>query len=106
MLQLFLSVNYFDIHQDRIKRNLEDNIELRKLQAEEEKHKHEIDDLNDRLKTTDFARVTEKRHLLCRAMEEINADMHSKLGTIAEMKKSVKEVELELNNPKLKNAPR
>jgi len=93
-------------NQDRIKRNLEDNIELRKLQAEEEKHKHEIDDLNDRLKTTDFARVTEKRHLLCRAMEEINADMHSKLGTIAEMKKSVKEVELELNNPKLKNAPR
>ena len=92
--------------QDGIKRNLEDNIELRKLVCEETKHKTEINQLNDKLKTTDFARVTEKRILLCRAMEEINADVHSKLGTIAEMKKSIAEIEKELENPKLKNASR
>merc|ERR1719354_1397254 len=93
-------------NQDGIKRNLEDNIELRKLVNEETEHKTKINQLKDKLKTTDFARVTEKRHLLSRAMEEINADVNSKLGTIAEMKKSIAEIEKELNNPKLKNASR
>ena len=37
-------------------------------------------------------------------MEEINCEIHSRLGQIAEIKKSVADIQMELSKPKLKNA--
>lgn len=93
-------------NQDRVKRNLEDNIQLKKLTSDINKTSDHVQNLKEKLNTTDFRKVAEKRRQLEQAMQEINADIHSKLGTIAEMKKSVMEIQKELNNPKLKDASR
>ena len=92
--------------QDSMKRNLTDNLKLRKLSEDENCQQVEIDKYREKLANTDFIRVEEKKNSLLRKMNNLNAEVNSKSGKISEMKRTVKEVELELENPKLKMAAR
>jgi len=99
-------INMEDANQDGIRRNLTDNVQLRQLREREEKHSVELDRFRDQLGDTDYSRVETKKNSLLQKLNDIKADIFSKTGKIAEMKRSIKEVELELNQSKLKNAAR
>eukprot|EP00088_Acartia_fossae_P026344 TRINITY_DN27160_c0_g1_i1.p1 TRINITY_DN27160_c0_g1~~TRINITY_DN27160_c0_g1_i1.p1 ORF type:complete len:1165 (-),score=493.85 TRINITY_DN27160_c0_g1_i1:226-3546(-) len=91
-------------NQDKIKRNLLDNLELRKLSADEVKYEANLAQHKQKLQSTDYARVNSQKLKITQAMEEINCEIHSRLGQIAEIKKSVADIQMELSKPKLKNA--
>ena len=93
-------------NQENIKRNLNDNIRLRKLKKEEDMHEEEIRKYKEGLANTDFAAIAERRKSLLKHKYSLDSAYSSNTGKIAEMKKVLKEVEKELNHPKLKDASR
>jgi len=92
--------------QAAIKRNLEDNVKLRRLKVDEDSLQSEIVKFEAKLANTDFAVVEQNKRRLNRQINDVHADINSKEGKISEMRRAVAETERELNNPKLKNAAR
>ena len=91
---------------DSVKRNLKDNLKLRKLKEDERNQLREMEKYRVKLDNTDFNLVETKKKKMVQQMNDIHAEINSKNGKLSEMKRSILEIERELNNPKLKNAAR
>ena len=98
--QLRVDVN----NQGSRKRMFEDNLRLRECQAEENKYRNQVAAREADLENMNWKSVMERKEKLSNKYNKISTEKSSKGGQLAEVSKTIKDMERELNNPKLKDA--
>ena len=87
-------------------RNLRDNMQLIDLKLKERSQQEEIEKYSAQLSSTDFDVIDRKKKSLIQKINELSTDISSGIGKTSVMERSIKDIEAELNNPKLKDAAR
>ena len=88
------------------RRVFEDNLRLREFIRQEERHGKAVRMQRQALRERDWDRVERKKEDLNRKWNKLNADKNAMGGQQAEVERSVREVERELGNTKLRDASR
>ena len=91
-------------NQESRRRMYDDNIKLRKYVENESKYQRIMDKYEKQLKESNWETVAKKKDELVKQYSLLTAEKNAKEGQIAEVTKSIREKERELNDPKLKNA--
>jgi DNA repair protein RAD50 len=90
--------------QDGRRRIFDDNLKLREYKRQENRHAGEVAVQRAALEDRDWGRVERKKNELNRKYNELNAEMNAMGGQQAEVERTVREMEKELNQKKLKDA--
>jgi DNA repair protein RAD50 len=91
-------------NQVTIERNLTDNLELRKLQAEENKLRNDLDELQREIDVINMDRMLHEKEEINRKCIELHGKVNTTQGQINQIQETVTAIERELAEPKLKNA--
>ena len=91
-------------NQENRKRLYEDNLKLRSYKGEEQRHARAVRLQQSALEERDWGRVEKKKADLNRQWNELNAEKNAMGGQQAEVERSIREMERELNSTKLKDA--
>jgi len=91
-------------NQENRKRLYEDNLKLRSYKDEEQRHARAVRLQQSALEERDWGRVEKKKADLNRQWNELNAEKNAMGGQQAEVERSIREMERELNSTKLKDA--
>ena len=91
-------------NQENRKRLYEDNLKLRSYKDEEQRHARAVRLQHSALEERDWGRVEKKKADLNRQWNELNAEKNAMGGQQAEVERSIREMERELNSTKLKDA--
>jgi len=91
-------------NQETRKRLYEDNLKLRGYKDQEQRHARSVRLQKSALEERDWGRVERKRTDLQRQWNELNAEKNAMGGQQAEVERSIREMERELNSSKLKDA--
>ena len=91
-------------NQESRRRMYDDNIRLREYKTKEDRFKRQIQKQSTELEERDWARVMKKKDSLHKKYSQMSAEKNAKEGQVAEVQRSIREVERDLNQPKLKNA--
>jgi len=76
------------------------------LKLKERSQQEVIENYSAQLSNTDFEVVARKKKSLIQKINELNEDISVGIGKTSVMERSIKDIEAELNNPKLKDAAR
>jgi len=90
--------------QENRRRLYDDNLKLRNYKIQEEKHKRTVRRQQQVLEDMDWKKVEKKKNDLAQQINKLGAEKSAKGGQIEEMKRSIKELQRELQNPKLRDA--
>ena len=81
-----------------------DNLRLREYQGEENKYRNQVAAREADLENMNWKSVMERKERLSSKYNKISTEKSAKGGQLAEVSRTIRDMERELNNPKLKNA--
>ena len=93
-------------NQESRRRMYDDNIRLREYKEKEKKFKRQIERQNKELEDMDWKKVVDKKAKLSNEYHQLSAEKSEKEGEMAELSRTIKSIERELQDPKWKNAAR
>lgn len=85
-------------------RNLQDNLDLLKLEAEMEEMKEKLDNLRRNEGDIDFEEQTRTKNRLIREMNKITNDRSQISGQLSVIQEQINRLQAEMNDPRQKNA--
>ena len=91
-------------NQESRRRMFSDNLRLREYQGEENKYRNQVAAREGDLENMNWKSVMERKEKISTKYNKISTEKSAKGGQLAEVSKTIKDMERELNNPKLKNA--
>jgi len=90
--------------QEARKRLCTDNLKYRKYKKEEREADRKIKEAESLLEDDEYQQVDREKRKLNQKYSQLEAERNSKSGRVEEMKRSVREIEKELKQPKLRDA--
>jgi len=91
-------------NQESRKRMYDDNIRLREYKEKEARTERQVAKWNQELEDADWSSVVAKKEQLLRQHNQMSAEKSGKEGQVAEISRTIREMERELNQTKWKNA--
>ena len=91
-------------NQESRRRMFDDNIRFREYKEKEKKFERQIKRQNKELEDMDWKKVVDKKSKLTKEYHSLFAEKSEKEGQVAELTRTIKSIERELQDPKWKNA--